>query len=853
MNLKKLIVSVTLLLIAGIIPGITCYSQSISNTKITGTVSDSKTGDTLPFATVVLENTSVGTLADINGNYSIVTTATSYKIIFSFVGYETGSQVVFPGKTQVVNIKLNPTAFDLNEVVVKPSKQSYRNKGNPAVELIDKVIENKGANRMDDLDFYKYNKYEKIAFSINNLKKDFAQSKVFNKFPILLDNIDTSMADGKKSIPIFIKETQSDFYYRKSPKSEKEIVKAENNVKFDEYIDNKGLTANIKYLYQDIDIYKNDIFFLSNKFLSPVASTAPVFYRYFIIDTSMVEDVKCYQIFFEPRNPSELLFHGFLFITADSSYAIRKIDMSFNKKINIDWIKDVRIIQDFDKIQGKAWVLKRDNISVDFGIAQNVVGMYGQREVFYNNYSINVPFDDAVFRGPDKTSMLNESINIPEYWDSTRVSPLTPAEKDLFTIVDSVKEIPAFKRRMDVVMLLSTNFLNVGKFEFGSVATFYSYNPFEGSRIKFGGRTTYEFSKRFYVDSYLAYGFKDEQYKYNLGLTYSLSGNSIYKFPVKSIGINYKYDTETPGQYFQYTSQDNFLLSFKRGVDDKIFYNRSFSMEYLNEFENHMSYTLGYNYTRQTPAGRLAFATNESLPIPHEVPYLNISEFYLNLRYAPREEFYQGKLYRSPIASKYPSIQLQSTIGSRNFNNDYNYQKIKFGISKRFYLSILGYTDVSAETGKIFGKVSYPHLFIHNANQTYSYQKNSYNMMNFLEFASDRYVALNIDHSSNGFFFNKVPVLKKFKLREVMTYKMLYGGVSRLNNPDYNPDLFRFPTDINGYASTFTLGQKPYVEASVGIANIFKVMRIDVIKRFTYLNNPNVSSIGVRVQFRIDI
>jgi hypothetical protein len=236
-----------------------------------------------------------------------------------------------------------------------------------------------------------------------------------------------------------------------------------------------------------------------------------------------------------------------------------------------------------------------------------------------------------------------------------------------------------------------------------------------------------------------------------------------------------------------------------------------------------------------------------------DIPYINISEFYLNLRYAPNEKFYQGKLYRDPLPGKYPVIQLKIAGGSKSFYNDYNYLRVQLGISRRFYLSILGYTDVSLEGGKIFGQVPYPLLFIPRANQTYSYQKNSYNLMNFLEFVSDQYVSLNVDHNFNGLIFNKIPLVKKLKLREVVSVKVLYGGITRTNNPDYQASLFKLPTDANGIPLTYTLEKQPYIEASVGISNIFKIFRVDLIKRFSYINLPNVSTLGLRIQFRFDI
>jgi hypothetical protein len=375
----------------------------------------------------------------------------------------------------------------------------------------------------------------------------------------------------------------------------------------------------------------------------------------------------------------------------------------------------------------------------------------------------------------------------------------------------------------------------------------------EGYRFRFGARTTPDFSKRITYEGYLAYGLTDKILKYNASVTYSLTPRTIFQFPVKSIKLSYQNDVKIPGQELQFTQGDNIFLSLKRGISDKLLLNKTFRAEYLNEFENHFSYLIGYSFTRQSTEGNLHFNRVDSTSLPTDIPYINISEFYLNLRYAPNEKFYQGKLYRDPLPGKYPVIQLKIAGGSKSFYNDYNYLRLQLSISRRFYLSILGYTDVSFEAGKIFGQVPYPLLFIPRANQTYSYQKNSYNLMNFLEFVSDQYVSLNVDHNFNGLIFNKIPLVKKLKLREVVSLKVLYGGITRTNNPDYQASLFKLPTDANGIPLTYTLEKQPYIEASVGISNIFKIFRVDLIKRFSYINLPNVSTLGLRIQFRFDI
>lgn len=828
------------------------YSQANYNTSISGKVIDAKTRAPLPFVSVILENTTAGTVTDKKGEYSILTSKTAYRITFSFIGYDSESRIVSPGKTQVINVELSSTSVELAEVKVKAGKKNYSNKNNPSVELIEKVIKHKSANRKESLDYYNYEKYEKIVFALSNVSYKFENLQVFSKFHFIFNNVDSSRIDGKVNLPLFVKETQSSWFYRKNPKAEKEIIHGEKTINFDEYIDSKGLTSNINYLYQNIDIYDNDIFFMSNKFLSPVALTAPILYRYYIQDTSLVENVRCIKLFFEPRNPADFLFHGFLYITDDSTYAIRKIDMSFNKKINIDWIKDVRIIQDFKEIDKNTWLISKDEIAVDFGVTKILPGVLGRRIVSYNDYSVNKPIADSIFRRPDKVVDKNASDQNTIYWDSVRQPPIDKSERNLYTVVDSVKKIPAFRRRVNILVLLSTNFLDLGKFELGPDVSFLSFNPIEGTRFRFGGRTSPQFNKWIYFDGYMAYGTHDRQYKYNITTTYSLHGTSIYKFPVKSISLSYTYDTKIPGQELLYSGPDNIFYSFKRGINDKMVYNRTFGVGYMNEFENHFSFKLGYAFTREAPAGSLYFTANDTSRLASRVPFIQISEATLNLRFAPKEEFYQGKLYRSRVPSKYPVLSASFTFGSRSIGNDYNYQKLNLGISKRFYLSIIGYTDVIADAGIIFGKVPFPLLFIHNANQSYAYQPYTYNMMNFMEFVSDKYGSLLIDHSFNGFFLNKVPLIKKLKLREVASLKILYGGVSDRNNPSLQTSLFKFPSDVNGIPLTYTLGSKPYIEGSVGVSNLFRVLRIDLVKRITYLQNPNVASLGVRVQFKLD-
>ncbi len=829
------------------------YSQVPVKTIINGAVVDAKTGEPLPGVSIMLEKTRVGTNTDSHGKYSIETSVKADKIIFSFIGYDNESRSITAGKVQTINVSLKLASIALEEVIVKARKNVYRNKNNPAVELIEKVIANKDLNNEKSYNFLEYKQYDKIQFALSNISEKFKDGNLFGKFRFVFDNLDTTKRIDNSVLPLFIKEERSDHYYQKNPEATKTIIRAEKTVNLDKYLDNKGVSANLNYLYQNINIYNNQILFLTNNFVSPIANNAPIFYKYYIIDTLSVDNIKCVRLFFEPRNKADFLFHGHLYITLDSSYAIRKIDMGLNKHINIDWVKDVSVVQDFDRFGQKKWLISKDEISIDFGIVKNSMGLYGQRTISYKDYKINEPIDKKIFAGPQEVERLDPESDTKAYWDQNRYVPLSKSEKGVYTTIDSLKKVPAFRRDMNILTFLTTGFLNLGKIEIGPDESFFSINSVEGVRLRFGARTTPDYSKKITYESYIAYGFTDKILKYNVGVTYSLTPRTIYQFPVKSIKLIYQNDAIIPGQELQFTQPDNILLSIKRGVSDKLFLDKTFKTEFLNEFENHFSYLLGYSFTRRSTEGNLHFINSDTAVLTNNVPYIDISELYVNLRYAPNEKFYQGKMYRDPIPSKYPVIQLKIAGGSKYIGNDYNYLRLQLGISRRFYPGILGYTDIAIEAGKIIGEVPYPLLYIHRANQTYSYQKNSYNLMNFLEFVSDQYVALSIDHSFNGLFLNKIPLLKKLKLREVVSLKVLYGGLSKTNNPDYQTSLFKFPTDSNGIPLTYSLDRQPYIEASVGVSNIMKIFRVDIIKRFTYLNNPNVSVLGLRIQFRFDI
>lgn len=822
-------------------------------TIIKGKVIDSKSGETMPFVNVSLSGTNLGTQTDMNGNFYLETASQNPTIRIAFIGYAPEVRQIEGGKLINLMIKLKVRAKDLDEVVVKGKKDRYRNKDNPAVVLIRKVIEHKSENRKESLDFFQYNKYEKLEFDLSNISEKFRNSRTFKKFDFVFNHLDTSKITGKVNLPMYLKETVSDVYYRKTPESKKENVAGEKMTGLGGYVDDNGIKVYLETLYQDVNIYDNNILLLAKQFLSPTAPLAPQFYRYVIIDTTVYKGIKCVNLGFSPRNANDQLFQGTFLVALDSTYAIRKVLMGFSKDVNVNFVTDLRVSQEYDRVEDQGLMLTKDDLSIEFNLLkkENGMGLFGQRSVSYKDYQINKPIEPTQFTGLNIEFAKNAKIQDSTFWHTARHTELSAKEQGIYSMVDSVKKVPVFQRFMNTATFLLEGYKPIGNFEIGPVSTFYSFNPVEGFRLRLGGRTTAGFSDRIAFETYVAYGFRDEKFKYFASASLSLTDHNVYTYPIKQLQVSYQNDIKIPGQELQFVQENNVLLSFKRGVNNKMTYNKVFNLDYLNESRSGFALNVNFKNIRQSPAGELLF--NSITPEGTIQPNKEIvsSELMIGLKYAPHEQFYQGKNYRIPIINQYPTFQLKYTLGVKGLlESQYNFHRLVGYIHKRMFIAPIGFTDITLEGGKTFGKLPFPLLTIHRANQSFSYQPEAYNLMNFLEFVSNQYASVFIDHHFNGFIFNKLPIIKKLKLREVITFKGLVGKLSDENKPTNENGTILLPIDKDGNATTFSLEQKPYMEASVGIENIFKILRIDFVKRLSYLDHPNVNA-NVTLRFRM--
>lgn len=831
-----------------------CAVQISAQTIIKGFIKDELTKQPMSFVSIYFQG-GKGVTSNDDGSYSIETNNPKFTtIVFSYAGYKKVIKKINPSTEQTFNIEMivSNTSTD---VIIKTKRGKYKNKDNPAVELIDKVIANKSKNQITAYDYAQYQQYEKLELSLSNKPDKIAKNRLFRNYKFILENVDTVSLEGKALIPIYLEERLSQEYYRKNPAKTKSYITGEKKVNYGEFLDNNGITEYLQRLYADINIYDNNINILTTQFLSPIANSGPTFYRYFITDTVQEDGIKLIKLNFMPRNTSDLLFRGIMFITLDGNYGVQKITMSVSKKANLNWARDLKINQTFEKssVDGRYHVTK-SSMKAEFALRQNAAaGVMGERMVSFKNFIANQPAPDSVYSGKDEVMQLSPNNAADSFWVANRHQQLTNVEAKVYSNIDSLKNMKSFKTTLEIATVVLSGYKRWGAFELGNTNTFYSFNSVEGFRIKVGGRTTPQFSNHFFLEGYGGYGFRDKKYKYLIAGAYSFNGKSIYTFPLNYIKFSRQYETKIPGQELVFVSEDNFFLSFKRGRNDKWLYNDIYKIDYVTEFGKNFTLRMQYLFLKQTPAGSIIYEKNTAAGA-YIIPNITSSEISAELRWAPHEQFYQGRNFRTPIINKYPKFTLRYQQGIKGlFKGEYNYQQITLAVAKRFYLSQLGYADATIEGGNIFGQVPFPLLDIHRANQSYAYQLNSYNLMNFLEFVSDHYVALNSDFYFNGFFFNKIPLLKKLKLREAASFKIIYGGVREENRPSSNGNVFNFPKDkLTGLPSTFAFDKAPYIEASVGIANIFKVVRIDVVKRLSYLDHPNISTWGIRTRIRAD-
>ncbi len=835
----------------GVWMGMAACSFALAQTTVRGRVSSAADGEPVVGATVTLPNTVHGTSTDSSGRYTLTFEGQVTVIEFKALGYKPLTRHLGSEAQQGIDVELEEDAYTLDEVVVS-GKGRYRNRNNPAVALIQQVIEHKPVNRVSRFDFVSYNAYEKITMALSDVPRFVTNNALTRGFRFAFENLDTTLVPGKALLPVYLEENLSANRVRRHPKAVKTVITGHKKTELDQrYVNNQNIETYFRFIHGDVDIYDNNILILNKPFLSPTADAAPLFYKFFITDTVTNADGRFVELTFVPRNEEDRLFSGKLQVTLDGNYGIRRADIWIDHRANLNWVNKVNIALRYNRHSSGLYLLAHADARIDFGLLEGKRGAFGQRTVIYRDYDTETPIPAAAFTGQQLVKADGAEARTEAQWQLDRPLALTGAEAKTYTNMDSLQRNPAFRRTLKFGYLFAQSFVNAGPVEFGPWEYAYSFNDLEGSRVRLSGRTTSQLSEKFYAEGYAAYGFRDDRVKFFAGAARSLNGRPVAEYPAHYVHVTYQQDAREPGQLLGFRNGDSFSRSFRSGTQDKWSYYDAFKFNHIVEFGNHVMLQTFVATQRQSPASRLFFIRPGTRP--DTVADIRTAELGVDLRWAPYEEFFQRNLERRPIINEYPVFNLRYNMGLKNvLGGEYGYHALRLDIFKRVFLSQLGLADINFGTGYIFGTVPFPLLDIPNASKTYMLAPDAFALLNNLEFVSDQFVKLNVEHRLHGFILNKIPLVKRLKVRELAGFKLLYGAVRPENRAENNPDVFSLPADDHGNPSTFTLERKPYMEASVGIENILNVLRVEYVRRLSYLDHPDVDRGGFRFSLKVD-
>lgn len=823
--------------------------------QISGVVVDESDGEPVPYATVQYKGNRVSAVADGRGRFRIER-HNGWRLTISSVGYREQVINVSPQTSSQMTIRLTADNRTLSEVTVKSKKHSrYSRKDNPAVELMRKVIANKKKADLKSHDYYTYQNYQKIGFSLNDLKPETLNKDIFKHCPWLLEQVDTSQYTGKMVLPLTVDEMVTEQFWRKNPKSERTIVKGTRSSGVNDLFQTgEILTTLMREVFADVDIYDDYILLMRHKFSSPIGRDAIQFYRYYLTDTVYVGSDRCIQLDFLPNNQQDFGFRGQIYIVADTTYQVKRCELYIPRSSDVNWVESMQCMQEFSKQDNGEWLLTIDDMIVELMLTDFLQKGVVTRTTRKTDFSFD-PIPDKRFKKKSPLQVETGADNRSEaFWQEHRQVEFTRSEQGMSGFLTHIEQLKGFKYAIFVLKALFENYLEMGsrdkpsKFDIGPINTFISQNFYDGLRFRVGGQTTANLNPHLFAKGYAAYGTKTHEKYYDAELTYSLTPKQYLpqEFPVNNIIFSSKRDVALPSDKYAATDKDNVFASFKVHDIDKMFMYNTQRLAYEFETSTHWRFTADLKTERIAPIGSLQLLPVGLDAIP--LSKMRYTESTFGIRYAPDEKFVNTKQRRHTTNKDAWYAQLQHTVGYPGLlGGEYAYNYTELEWFRRTWLPMSwGRIDTRLRLCQQWNQVPWPLLPMPQANLSYIVSPQLFNMLNNIEFLNDRYASLMLTWEMGGKLLNRIPLLRRLKWREIFEFKGLWGSLSDKNNP-YLPEnrsgtcLMAFPTN-----SFIMDGRRPYFEYAVGIQNIFSLIQIEYVHRINYLYLPTAARHGIR-------
>lgn len=847
--------------------------------QVTGRVIDSKTREALDFVNVYYDGKNVGEQTDEEGRFVIKEDSTWKELSISSLGYQTQTiRLKDFGKNKDITVKLVPDTKTLTGVTVTTKRARYSRKNNPAVELMKKVIANKKQSDLHAKDFFTYTKYEKMTFSLNEVSDKVFDEGEYKRFAFLKDHVERSPQTGKLILPLTVDETLADIFYRKDPKSEKQVIKGESNKGVTELVNTGEIfTTTLKDVFTDVDIYQNECRLLQYPFRSPIADNAISFYRYYLQDTLFIEQDKVVDVGFLPNNQQDFGFSGHLYIllTPDSTFQVRRVELTIPRRSDVNFVENMMISQDFTELESGDRIAATNDMLVELQLTKWLGKFQVQRVTRMSNVSFE-EIPRSLFKNI-KGNTLREpdaSMHDEDFWNEYRQVKLSSSEGKMDSFLDRLTHIKGFSIFLFGFKALVENFVETGDslhpnyVDIGPVNTIISANHYDGLRFRASALTTANLFPHLFVNGYVAYGTKTHNVYWKGQLTYSFNKKAYLprEFPQHNLSVYWWDDVISPFDKYVPTDKDNMFTAFHASKVDQYHHARELHIDYTRELETGVKLYAQFTRTRNHPVDALFYQRLDGVGTPVNDPTqwlsgITTAQFKVGVTYEPNVTYVNTKQRRIKVNHDAPILSLSYTRGINGFlGGQYNYNLTELGFYKRLWLGQFGKIDTDIKAGAQWNKVPFPLLIHPAANASYIIEDNTFYLISNLEFLNDRYASMFFEWDLNGWLLNRIPLIHKLKWRECVGVNVLWGQLTDKNNPatlNYSdPDLFYFPghfqADGTYEQNTVRMNERtPYIEWRVGIHNIFKLVEIDYVRRITYRHDPNTNRWGIRFKVRM--
>lgn len=767
-------------------------------TIVVGQVIDKYDKHPLSSVSIYFKGTSVGTTSNEEGYFLLRHTGKENILVFSAIGYKKTEIKIKPGSNIGLTVEMEESNTLLQEVFVLPG-------ANPALDLMRKVRLLRKVNDETKLPHYEVLATEQNAIFLSRSQQRSISKQIF----LQLQEGNLLSSDSSLLVPLYMDEIKYQLTSTAKTELSKKIFSSSEE-------GNKILEQLFGELNPSLNFYENSIPVFNKNIISPLASIGNMYYNYYLADSMVTSSGKQYEIHFRSRNPRNPAFNG-KFCLDSASLALTYIEAELPSEANINFIRHLSIKQEFVPFSSKRWVRNKDQLSLVLNLDILTDSVPAGSQIFFKRSTI----------------YNTGSIQIPESFAQSGYSEETLNQK-----LEQLGNTPLMNAAKWLADIIFTGYIPVGKIDIGKIQYLARTTDVEGLRLTLPFRTNEKMWKNFTVGGFVGYGFKNEALKY--------SGFTQYKLPTEKrriIGLNYTNDyRRIDYNYNNFLYLENPLVSGDEDIAGTIFALRSAGR--LNERKE---WTLSFSgdWNRNIESG-LYFRSLQQLPsdaLPLKKDGVDINNFQqqsftLSTRFSFNEKKYEDHLQRIYINNRNPIIYGILEVGKYELGNTEKYYGKVSGILKQNVQFDLGQVNYWMEAGSIFGSVPYP-LLAYQPGAEGGYGFYRFSMMNFMQFAADKYFDFHGELIMNGLILNHIPLLKYLNMREMFSVKFGYGKMS-----NDHLSVMDFPAYVYPF-------NRPYTEVGVGLANILHLFNLQAIWRLTDIKQFSGDNFAIRGSLRI--